>query len=89
MAVAANLKLVRDDRLGPVVPRGVGAIHECCVCGKRGVWGRGWSWWGSPLELQNGPVPKTCSAKCRRIYAARTGVSDEISGDKYDKTREI
>ncbi len=42
--------------------------HQCCVCKKVGIWERGWQWYGSYVNLEDGDeIFKTCSGKCRKI----------------------
>lgn len=47
-----------------------GRLWTCCKCGKVDVWGRGWSWWGSLKEREDGNIgsegcPIVCSTACR------------------------
>lgn len=43
-------------------------VHKCSVCGKYGHWGKGWMWYGSYKDLDDGKeVEKTCSDKCRGL----------------------
>lgn len=51
-----------------------GLPHICTICGRAGVWGDGWAWFGSYRMLDEHPerIVKTCSDKCR-AEAYRTG----------------
>ncbi len=45
-------------------------LHTCTVCGKVAPWGKGWSWYGTGLQLDHAPttIEKVCSAKCQKKH---------------------
>lgn len=43
-------------------------IHQCCICKRFGVWEKGWKWYGSLQDQEDGEeIFKTCSDNCRGI----------------------
>lgn len=42
-----------------------GQIHTCRTCGKQAVWQKGWQWYGSWKDWDDGePIYKACSDEC-------------------------
>lgn len=42
-------------------------IHTCNVCGKRGQWDRGWNYYGSMFDEDEGTGTTCCSKKCKSL----------------------
>lgn len=44
-------------------------VYTCNVCGTEGVWGEGWSWYGSYRAMDRGePIVVCCSEHCRKKH---------------------
>lgn len=50
---------------------------RCAQCGKLEIWGPGWSWYGSHLEMEF----VVCSEACRVASAAELGVTPDVLDD--------
>lgn len=68
-----------------------GQTHTCRTCGKQAVWQKGWVWYGSWRDWDDGqPIYKACSDECMakmQETLERERIASNIEAAKADERR--